>query len=352
MRSGQKLIMGLCLGLIAMAVGPLHGATLKVGDKAPKITIEKWVKGEPVTAFKPGNVYVVEFWATWCPPCRTSIPHLTELQKRFKEKKVTIIGVTSENGGLAEIEPFVTDMGDKMAYTVAFDSERKTSQAWMEAAGQNGIPTAFVVEQTGRVAWIGHPMNHLDAVLEEVTSGDYDMDAAVAKAKQAAEIEAKAEPIQQRLQAAAGAGDTEAILAAVDELVDLDVEQFGQMAFIKFQILVRENEDYKGAYAYVKDIAPRKLSKNPELLNGFAWSIMDAPWIEERDLPLALDLAKMANDSSGGKDPSVLDTLARAHFENGDKAKALEVQTQAVELAPEGEMRDALQERLVQYKGE
>ena len=49
-------------------------AALKVGDNAPAITIADWVKGEPITGLEKGRVYVVEFWATWCGPCRVSIP--------------------------------------------------------------------------------------------------------------------------------------------------------------------------------------------------------------------------------------------------------------------------------------
>ena len=59
---------------------------LQIGDAAPELKVEKWVKGDPVTTFEKGKVYVVEFWATWCPPCIKSIPHLTELQKQYKEK--------------------------------------------------------------------------------------------------------------------------------------------------------------------------------------------------------------------------------------------------------------------------
>src|SRR5438876_8031237 len=73
------------------------GPTLNIGDRAPALKIDKWVKGEPVTEFQTGKVYVVEFWATWCGPCIKSMPHNTEVQKKFKDKGVTVIGVTSED---------------------------------------------------------------------------------------------------------------------------------------------------------------------------------------------------------------------------------------------------------------
>src|SRR5438105_7662375 len=90
-------------------------ATLKVGDKAPGLSVEKWVKGDEVKGFEANKVYVVEFWATWCGPCKESIPHLTKLQKDFKDKSVTVIGVAaSENGSdkLGGLKKFVKDKGD------------------------------------------------------------------------------------------------------------------------------------------------------------------------------------------------------------------------------------------------
>jgi thiol-disulfide isomerase/thioredoxin len=57
---------------------------VKIGDPAARLKGLQWVKGGPVKLQK-GNIYVVEFWATWCPPCRVSIPHLTKLQKKIQK---------------------------------------------------------------------------------------------------------------------------------------------------------------------------------------------------------------------------------------------------------------------------
>jgi thiol-disulfide isomerase/thioredoxin len=152
----------LCVASGAMAQE--SAATLKVGDNAPKLSVENWVKGKKVEKFEAGKVYVVEFWATWCPPCVKSIPHLTKLQKEYKSKDVTIIGVaSSEKGGdaksnLSGVENFVKKKGDEMEYTVAFDEDRSMSKDWMTPAAQRGIPCAFVVGGDGKIAWIGNPL--------------------------------------------------------------------------------------------------------------------------------------------------------------------------------------------------
>ena len=73
--------------------------------------VGKWLKGEPVSAFVGGRVYVVEFWATWCGPCKRAIPHLTGLQQKYRAD-VTVIGVSVWEPRPDEVGPFVARKGD------------------------------------------------------------------------------------------------------------------------------------------------------------------------------------------------------------------------------------------------
>jgi len=134
------------------------------GQAFIEITAENWLNSDPLKiADLKGKVVVAEFWATWCPPCRKSIPHLIELNEKFKDKGVVIIGITKENK--EKVEPFVKEM--KMNYPVAIGSNSGKEY------GVTGIPTAFVISREGKIAWTGHPMDGLDkAIEEEAAKGD------------------------------------------------------------------------------------------------------------------------------------------------------------------------------------
>jgi len=107
------------------------GSTLKVGDPAPKLQTGKWVQGDPVKDFAKGKAYIVEFWATWCPPCRASIPHLNETYNKFKDKGLVVIGQDCYEKDETLVAPFVKKMGDKMTYRVALDDKSSDSKGQM-----------------------------------------------------------------------------------------------------------------------------------------------------------------------------------------------------------------------------
>ena len=123
------------LALISFVLG--HALALEVGQKAPSLAKVTWMKGAAVETGS--SVTVVEFWATWCGPCRTSIPHLTELQKKYQDK-VRIVGISNEDADT--VKPFIAEMGAKMDYHVGI-ADVATYSSYME--GIDGIPHAFVV---------------------------------------------------------------------------------------------------------------------------------------------------------------------------------------------------------------
>ncbi len=69
--------------------------TLAVGDDAPAIEISHWIKGTPVDKFEEGKIYVMEFWATWCGPCKASMPHISQGQEEY-EDYLQVVSVSDE----------------------------------------------------------------------------------------------------------------------------------------------------------------------------------------------------------------------------------------------------------------
>jgi thiol-disulfide isomerase/thioredoxin len=292
--------------LLALGAARSFGAG-EIGMPAPPLSIGAWVKGDPVKLAGPGggtNVTVVEFWATWCAPCRVSIPHLTKLQKRFRDRGVVILGVSDE--ATNKVAAFVKEMGDQMDYTVAVDEGGKTGQAYMKAFGIDGIPHAFIVDRDGRIAWQGHPMVGLDEALEDVVEGRHDIDAA-------------------RRAMVAARNMREYFEKVVDGAAAKEAQPLGEK-------IVRDGAEM------------------PMLLNEFAWIILTHPRIANRDLNLAMKAARLAYEKTGGTDASVNDTYARAFFETGNLNEAIEMQKKAVEAALDADEREQLQDTLRSYQ--
>ncbi|QDT06523.1 Thiol-disulfide oxidoreductase ResA [Rubripirellula lacrimiformis] len=163
-------------------------ADLGIGSKAPALDVESWLQDgngffKPVTDFKKGKVYVVEFWATWCGPCIGSMPHLATLQEKYRGDGVQIISISDET--VDEVKDLMgkdhPDAGKTFAeitaaYCLTTDPDRSVYIDYMEASEQQGIPTAFIVGKDGLIEWIGHPGN-MDEPLEKVVNDSWDREA-------------------------------------------------------------------------------------------------------------------------------------------------------------------------------
>lgn len=161
--------------------------SLNIGDPAPPLRVKQWLKGEPVSEYQKGRVYIIEFWATWCAPCRAAMPHLSELARKYKDR-VTIIGVDvkeKKTTTLQTVGNFVDAMGLQMDYVVAVEDSNFMETNWLDASeGQwkYGIPRSFVVNAEGKLAWVGHP-GKLDKVLSEIVNNTWDINKALTKQK-------------------------------------------------------------------------------------------------------------------------------------------------------------------------
>lgn len=129
-----------------------------VDTEAPEIAATSWLNSEPLTlAGLRGKIVILEFWATWCPPCRQTIPHLAKLWEEYKSQNVVLISLSDEDQ--ETIEPFAKEQ--KMVWPMAIGSTTG------ETYGVRGIPHAVIVDPTGKVMWRGHPAAGLDEALAE-----------------------------------------------------------------------------------------------------------------------------------------------------------------------------------------
>ncbi|MEI8281545.1 MAG: redoxin family protein [Armatimonadota bacterium] len=356
-----------CLAISSLTVLTALSADqgLNIGDKAPKLPVTKWVKGSAQTLGN-GKVSVVEFWATWCGPCRQSIPHLTELAHKYKGK-VNFVGVSiwehQPSDYTTAVPAFVKDFGAKMDYNVATEGPGAfMAKNWMTAAGENGIPTAFVINQQGVISWIGHPMDNMDKAIDATLSGKVNLATArTARAKskgkamedmrvQQAMI-AKITPITKDLQAKqwqAASMKCDKLMPTIDAKLKPTISQFKLMAMVQGNL--------KGLDSYITTLGNEPFAKDPAAMNQMLWSIV------EKDLKLApsayASAAKFGQKmvALAPKNGAMMDTYALALWRAGDKAKALDAQRKAVALSigdktlPAGSLKD-MKARLKQFGG-
>jgi thiol-disulfide isomerase/thioredoxin len=302
-------------------------ASLKVGDLAPPLKASKWLQGKEVRKFEPGKVYVVEFWAPWCPACVRHTPHLARLQARYKEQGVTIVGFTSRDirgvpGNTAEkLAAFIKRRGDALSYTFAYGDDGTTTDAWLKAAGQQGFCT-FVVDRAGRIAFIGWPM-YLDLVLPKVLAGQ--------SAKAVGEEMAKVDADYRAVAAIGRDRDPEAYLRALKQFEARypPLADFLPAANIKLDLLLRQGKADEGKQ-YAGALVAKAIKQHDGVVLDFAYSQLRDQKSKEL-VGLAVRAAEALVRFNGGKEPHSLLRLADAHFVSGDRARAKEYARRAVE---------------------
>ena len=333
----------LLLGVYAMAQTPEPAQsepTLKVGMPAPPLKVLKWIKGKPVPEFKPGQVYVVEGWATWCGPCKRSIPHLSELAKTYKDK-LTIIGVSvwerpaekTNEGLLALVKPFVEKMGDQMAYTVAIDDVNQTmAKSWLRTANIRGIPAAFIVDQKQKIAWMGHPMQ-MDEVLPKILSGQFDITAEADRQEKERLDKEAIQKLAAPINAAYRAQDYPALLKAIDEAVTARPDMEEDLLPLKLDTLVRS--DAPAALTYLKTALDQEFFKKYPMAAYQAGAVLSrhTATLDRSYHEALVSVLEQALTVEKDNAHLLLAFQARALYRSGQLDKAIAVLQKAVNVA-------------------
>ncbi len=333
----MKLSWILCFSMALAASGARVSAEPRIGDVAPPLKIKEWVRGEPVNLSKDAakKIHMVEFWATWCPPCKASVPLLTQIQKRYS-KDLVIIGVTDPDpyrNSPTEIKQFVKEQGTNMSYTVALDDGGATSKAYLPSE-MVGIPIAFLVARDGRIAWQGSPLDPaMEKVISDMVAGKYDVSAA----KSAAGVEQEVSKRFQSLEAAYQMGEIDVVWKGVIDILKIDPAN--EMAM---QLLTGIYASEPKRAEEFKTVIRGHISKhksNAKAMHILAVTLCGNDDYASRTPDLALEAAKAAYEAS--KESWAVEIYAKALYHVGNLDRAISLQQQAVAAASDDDRVNA-----------
>ena len=308
----------------ATASGPkaFEMPKLNIGDEPPAFKVDSWVKGTPISSFEEGNVYLIDFWATWCGPCIAIMPHLTELQKEHEADGLRVVGVSiweSERDAdgnrvplrgekqADHVQAFVDKNDARMGYTVGTGSEFMETD-WMRAANQNGIPTVMIVDRQGKIGWIGYGTDPtLGENLDAILAGENDY---------AADSEARLEEMKSEW----------------EESISRQKES-GQLYYNHFLGLAKSDKDQAAAFAQA--MSETVVKDKPNVYNAIAWTIVENEGWSPDAVGFARQLAEQACELTDWENPMVMDTLAWAQYRSGDAEAATQTEQKALDMLTE-----------------
>lgn len=144
---------------VAIALGPKPAAP---GEAAPPFSGQAVAGGALELADFDGRVVLVDFWATWCPPCVASLPHLEELHQAHRNEGFLVLGVNQEPNAPEHVRAFLSRRG------ITFPSVFDVGGAIAAQYGVHTFPTSFLVDRTGRIVRAYRGVPGIDRVRTDV----------------------------------------------------------------------------------------------------------------------------------------------------------------------------------------
>jgi peroxiredoxin len=146
--SGPRVLAERCVGVCKNLLFGNTGTPRPLGQAPDFILQDSAGHNIRLSDYRGKNV-LVNFWATWCPPCKAEIPLLEEVERDYSNQGLVVIGVSMDESGWSSVRPFMGAM--KINYPVVLGSEALSGQY-----GVIGLPTTFLIDREGRIA-VTHP---------------------------------------------------------------------------------------------------------------------------------------------------------------------------------------------------
>jgi cytochrome c biogenesis protein CcmG/thiol:disulfide interchange protein DsbE len=143
-KRGIQIVMAFAAAMVAAwASGGCSGSSAPYAAPAWEL---KDMDGKVVKlADYSGKVVILDFWATWCPPCRQEIPGFISLQNKYGKDGLAVVGISLDEDGPTAVKPFVKQTG--INYTVVAGNDQVTK----DYGDIESIPTTFIIDRNGRV---------------------------------------------------------------------------------------------------------------------------------------------------------------------------------------------------------
>ncbi|MBY5546751.1 redoxin domain-containing protein [Rhizobium leguminosarum] len=350
---------------------------LSMGFPAPSINVQHWLRGEPLSNFQLGKIYILEFGSTTCGPCGPALARLAQLQERYGGIGVEVIAVASgekaatADEARAEVDAWVTKWLPNSNIRIAFDHSGEMDEHWMGASLSLCIPQAFVVDRDRHISFIGD-LDALDEALPTVIDGSWraSAEAKIAEKKRIAEgeIDALENALCRRIRTLTEIEDWKTALSAIEEGINLfpDSIHFHQEHIWTLIVGMR---DMEAGRIVLDQFVRTAIERNSEdwlyeaLQQLFGRYNYDYPGLPTERFSMGKKLSerilRLYQQQALSRADSFL-LVARYYHESGDNGRAVDLLEQALrfvdgESLPEVEKEESLKQllhTLAEYKGE
>jgi peroxiredoxin len=152
------ILLTVAVSLVTCSCGKKYDKTVadssvQIGSTAPDFMLKDVAGNNTALSFYKGKIVLLEFWATWCPPCKASIPDMVELQKKYQERGFTVLGVSidTDSDAAAKVAQFSSLHGITYPVLIADEAVPMTYNVM-------SIPTSFLISRNGTVisSYIGY----------------------------------------------------------------------------------------------------------------------------------------------------------------------------------------------------